>query len=311
MKVGCPHCSKILSVPDTHKGKRIRCAGCDSVLKATPLAVGKCPRPSQSKAESSNPPPAPPTKDEPAQAAEWRSHTPVVPLPQTNRGNFLTKAWHSCPVAFRTAFLATLGVIAALWLTWHLSGLPSRVRPPATATTPSVPEPPPDQFALIDSPESRLSPANVWALTVLYTSAKQLETFQQIRSLCATYAASEVRMRKATGRLLDETAHQLRTDTSTLSTLIMPSDPRLSSPSFHDVQRAQIDAMHAELNVMSSLAGLLERRELDSDFENTASRANDLTRTAYARLISLTVQLDADLANFVAHPPGYPSANPD
>ena len=37
MKVQCPNCKKVLSVPDEYKGKRIRCKGCQGVLIAKPL----------------------------------------------------------------------------------------------------------------------------------------------------------------------------------------------------------------------------------------------------------------------------------
>lgn len=37
MKVLCPHCKKVLTVPDDYKGRKIRCAGCENSLTAEPL----------------------------------------------------------------------------------------------------------------------------------------------------------------------------------------------------------------------------------------------------------------------------------
>lgn len=36
MKVQCPHCKKVLSVPDDYKGQHIKCASCNGVLMVTP-----------------------------------------------------------------------------------------------------------------------------------------------------------------------------------------------------------------------------------------------------------------------------------
>lgn len=103
MKVQCPNCKKVLSVPDEYKGKRIKCKGCQQVLiaKPTPVVV---PIDTLQAAES----PKPPAQPKPG------------PLP--SRGNFLTKIWKRSPVAFRTGFLTTLGVVSALTLCIYVYG---------------------------------------------------------------------------------------------------------------------------------------------------------------------------------------------
>lgn len=107
MKVQCPHCKKVLSVPDDHKGKRIKCAGCDAVLIAMPMKV-KAP--------------------EVAKKSVTRQTRQKLFI--TSRGNFITKLWTKSPIAFRTAFLATLGVITALFVTFYVFGLTRHLKWP-------------------------------------------------------------------------------------------------------------------------------------------------------------------------------------
>ncbi len=83
MKIHCPHCQSFFKAPGTYEGRPIKCPVCKQVFLAAryrrpPLAV-------------------------PGKVARFS-------------GSLVGKLWYGCPLAFRTAFLATCGVIAALAL---------------------------------------------------------------------------------------------------------------------------------------------------------------------------------------------------
>jgi hypothetical protein len=109
MRVECPRCKKILSVPDDYKNKRIKCKYCEQVLEAVPLeAKTVVPTNIMQKPEV------------PEKSSEYKL--------RPSQGNFITKIWTKSPAAFRNAFLATLGVVSALVLSiyiygniWHLN----------------------------------------------------------------------------------------------------------------------------------------------------------------------------------------------
>jgi len=125
MKVQCPHCKKVLSVPDDYKGKRIKCKGCQGILIAKPLAekpiISGSPKPKSI-------PIVVPTDT--LQIAEpSKPMMPQEPKSLPSCGNFLTKIWNHSPVAFRTGFLTTLGVLSALALCIYIYGRISLSRP--------------------------------------------------------------------------------------------------------------------------------------------------------------------------------------
>jgi len=104
MKVECPHCKKILSVPDDYKNKRIKCKYCEQVLKAIPLDA-KIVVPTNI-----------------VHAPETSEKSSEHKLRPASRVNFITKIWIKSPVPFRNAFLATLGVVSALILSIYIYG---------------------------------------------------------------------------------------------------------------------------------------------------------------------------------------------
>ncbi|MHC4123421.1 MAG: hypothetical protein ACYSSI_07600 [Planctomycetota bacterium] len=113
MKAQCPNCKKILSVPDVYEGKRIKCNGCKKTLIAVEYVA---------KINSTEP------------------ENKTVPKTQpTAKNNVFTRIWTNSPVAFRTAFLSTLGVISALLLVYYLFGIRRWFKPPLqTAGSPSI-----------------------------------------------------------------------------------------------------------------------------------------------------------------------------
>ncbi len=88
MKTQCPNCKAVQDVPAEYIGKDVTCRRCNELFVA----------------EKFKKPPI------------------VIPPVLPSTGNFITKAWKRTPIAFKTSFLATLGVITALLLTFYLYG---------------------------------------------------------------------------------------------------------------------------------------------------------------------------------------------
>jgi len=126
MKVQCPHCKKVLSVPDEYEGKRIKCKGCQGVLITNPLEekiiIPKSPKP--------KPTPIVVPIDVLQASESPKSTAPQESQLLPSRGNFLTKLWNRSPVAFRTGFLTTIGVLSALALCIYIYGRISSSHPP-------------------------------------------------------------------------------------------------------------------------------------------------------------------------------------
>jgi len=111
LKTKCPNCNKSLSFPEEYLGRRIKCPACKNVLIAETI-----------KEKPSIPPPTPSTS--PQINDSYRDNT--LPTSTSNNKNIILRAWSNSPAAFRNAFLATLGVIAALLLVWQVFGLKSK-----------------------------------------------------------------------------------------------------------------------------------------------------------------------------------------
>jgi hypothetical protein len=82
----CPYCNNVSEVPDIYRGKKVKCANCKRNFEAQ-LYI---PQPI------------------------------IVPsriLPAT--GNLVTKLWNKCPPVYRASFLATLGVISAIFVAFQ------------------------------------------------------------------------------------------------------------------------------------------------------------------------------------------------
>lgn len=103
MNTQCPKCKKVFALPKEYKGQQIKCPRCKETF--VPQKFKKSPI--------------------------------VVPsnLPRKS-GNLLGKIWNNSPVAYRTGFLATLGVITALLLSIYIYGrafpFRSSLKPKAT-----------------------------------------------------------------------------------------------------------------------------------------------------------------------------------
>ncbi|MCK4959195.1 MAG: hypothetical protein KAT00_07335 [Planctomycetes bacterium] len=63
-----------------------------------------------------------PVSIRPLKPPEARGVKDDNPEQHLNRPNLLIKLWTRSPVPFRTAFLATLGVVSALWMAWYAVG---------------------------------------------------------------------------------------------------------------------------------------------------------------------------------------------
>jgi len=95
LDIKCPYCNeKLESIPDSMKGQQLQCAKCCKWLTV--------PKPKKQ--------PLPAKKPTPGKLAQRKKMV----------SNIFTKAWHSTPAAFRTGFLTTLGVIAAIGISVYL-----------------------------------------------------------------------------------------------------------------------------------------------------------------------------------------------
>jgi hypothetical protein len=108
MKVKCPKCGGFDKAPDEYTGRKVKCPRCFEKFIAVP-----CMEPTESKLTT------PRESTDPADA-------PIT-----------VKAWFMSPVAFRNGFLATLGVLSALYLAYQITGL-NHVFSPAQHAGPSV-----------------------------------------------------------------------------------------------------------------------------------------------------------------------------
>ncbi len=108
MKIQCPSCKKISTVPDAYRGKRVKCKSCEETFVAEPYK---------------EPPIVVPTE------------LPPLPRSSPNKENFVTKLWTRTPAAFRVGFLATLGVVSALWVTFNFIGPGTWLRRPGVQKT--------------------------------------------------------------------------------------------------------------------------------------------------------------------------------
>ena len=108
MKIQCPSCKKVSTVPDAYRGRRVKCKSCKESFVAEACK---------------KPPIVVPMK--------------LPPLPRSSPGkeNFVTKLWTRTPSAFRTSFLATLGVVSALWVTFNFIGPGTWLRRPSAQKT--------------------------------------------------------------------------------------------------------------------------------------------------------------------------------
>lgn len=268
MKTQCPHCKNILAVPDIYKEKSIKCKKCDG--KFIVLKFKKPPI--------------------------------VVPDFVPHRQNFITKIWAKSPLAFRTSFLATLGVIAALSIAWYVIGVSNWLKRPTISHpiyTPSMPTRSAKINTTIDA--TKLTADNVYALIMLFHYGKGLETLQRVRASLCDSAMANINTLKALPVIIEPIASQLQDNMSNLSHLKMPYDPRLTNPSFSQVQSAYIDAMYAEIDVMNELILATKTGVFADNWPRLIDRTNDLSIEASFKLVSLMFQMDSKIAEAVSN----------
>ncbi len=271
MKVQCPHCSKTLSVPDAYKGQKIRCKDCNKSLMANPI-----------KPENTKPFIAP---------------LPVQPHPEPNpQKGMLAKIWSGSPVAFRTAFLATLGVVSALLFTWYTIDISRLVtsrlnsnktrdsteNPHTTTPKPSIVQPKTAE----NSSDTMLTSENVRALTLLSDYNGRLESLHVLRGELCSSSTKSLAAQKSLFANLDPLLQLHKKNARNLKLLSMPESTSLD-PSFADVKLQYLNAMAAEVEVLKLLIAASKNRKFDDNWEGTVNKANDLCAEARFQLIFL------------------------
>jgi hypothetical protein len=115
MKFKCPHCNHEYDHPKAHPGQKAKCKQCHQVFSIPQPPIEIAPQPV--------------------------TCTPEKITPDTiKRGikSILFHTWARQPVAFRTGFITTLGVMSALMLTWYLYGSWLRYTSPAVLSSAAV-----------------------------------------------------------------------------------------------------------------------------------------------------------------------------
>ena len=96
MKFSCPHCQKKYDIEAAHPGKKVRCKQCQKVFQIPPSPASR-----------------------PVKSVVPFDSLPA-PKPDKRANNILLKLWTGTPSAYRTSFLATLGVLSALLVAFYV-----------------------------------------------------------------------------------------------------------------------------------------------------------------------------------------------
>lgn len=160
MRIQCPNCQTVQKAPDDAVGKRARCRSCRDTFVIVneyvpPLVV-----------------PVPGLPDSDATAVD-------APPPKNRSGNILARVWIGIPFPFKTAFLATLGVVSALLFAWYVVRVPKWFnRPPTTPTT-------------AGRPVSEVNPESALLLTEFIHCRDDYAALDTIQVVRAAFAVSD------------------------------------------------------------------------------------------------------------------------
>jgi len=91
METKCPFCDEVFKIPKEYFGDFVICPFCKQSFKATRI----------------------------------QKH-----LPPEQKENVFVRLWNNSPTAYRTGFLATLGVISAVFFVYYFTGFLKRAKPP-------------------------------------------------------------------------------------------------------------------------------------------------------------------------------------
>lgn len=116
MKFACPNCFVEYDREAVKTGQKARCSHCQKVFTISPSPIKCSPKVPFEKLPP--PPPTPKYQEKPA---------------------LLKKLWSSIPSVFRTAFIATLGVVCALWFALNVMGVGRKLTSPVNHTLQSPP----------------------------------------------------------------------------------------------------------------------------------------------------------------------------
>lgn len=201
MKTRCPFCRKISKVPDLYQGKCLKCPGCKESFLAEPY------------------------KKPPIVVPE------IIPPAAHKTGFFLKKLWTRCPPAFRTGFLATLGVISALWVTINFIGPGAWLRRPGTQRTSYTP---PLDDRMLDS-------------YYLDRIGGIMGAGQKLSQLCESLGSLKIAADLKSTSMSDNTRAKIR---NYLDHEITFLDHSFDVSSLRKAKDALIDALSAEIDVL-------------------------------------------------------------
>ena len=277
MKTQCPNCKNVFTLPDEYKDKPVKCTRCKKDF-----------------------------------VPEKFKKPPIVVSSQLpSKSNFVTRIWTKSPVAFRVGFLATLGVLSALFFAYYfMEGLgkirffslypakqrqakPSSQRKPLPIDERSLQR---ERQAWANA-ETKLTPENVCALIQLFRHSRELEIIQDVtRSLSKNIIKNPTTFKvKVMLEVFAIMSYRLETNAKELSRLKLPRNPQIANPSFEQVQNAYINAMYAEIDAINGLIHGLETSKFGSNWQQVLDKTVNLGTEASIQLIILMSEIDENL----------------
>lgn len=261
IKFNCTECGEKLESPSSLQGKSLRCPMCKTRVKVPVVAPKK----------------------------------PIV----RKTGNILLRAWRNSPAPFRTAFLATFGVISALVLAFYIYGLSQRLSspPPPRYTSPppyqpSFTEPatlpeserepiPPTQPEIVADMEMELLASAVQ----IYERCNSLDILQNIRIFAAQKYSHN----------LQAMIHALSCSQDQLEDLYFNTQ-KLKVPVNANLEKAYNDilkAIEAEYTFQKSIISLANEPDSVRLMAEVKRKSEDVTKLSIDAALSSVFAMDA------------------
>lgn len=247
VKIQCPNCNKQFKAPDEYEGKKVKCAKCNFVFYAQKIED---------------------------KLNELLKKT-IQKKPKGQ--NLFIKIWNNSPIVFRTAFLATLGVISALVIAYLCLDWANTIK-----KAPS---------------KSKWLSADVYSIAMLYTYAGDFESMQNTRCLICDVISKNPKT--ASYVSIPKVFESMKERLELLARQLTELKISQNNDDFEKVKSLYIESTYAERDVINDLINGLRTMNFDSDYEQKIKKANSLTSTATLELAGLLFKLDPEMANSI------------
>lgn len=272
MKTQCPFCKKVFKAPDSYKGRLVRCPGCKERFLVSeyikPVAQSKTsPKPTR--------PPKP---------------------------NLFVRAWSHSPQPFRVAFLATIGVVSALFLTLHIYNLPGSLLDESHDKHKKAVQSYPNEIISKNTAtyDTNLNAENFYAIVVLSQYAHALDSMRHLRGSICDRVLEDASLVKPASSILACLRDELNKSALGLSSHTMPDDPTITAPTIPQIQHAYIKAYKSEIAAVEALIKVTKGQINDSRSVAAAiERSNDDLSNASFTLVTTIFKIDPGVADAV------------